>query len=111
MVEQMIDSADELLLELPYMRRLQRRAREEALAEGVHLGEQKGVLDGLRQAVLDILVLRFDPSAKTYFQYQRRLQEYAEREALQRLLAAAVQSEDIAAFILQLEAEPMNGHQ
>ena len=35
MVEQLIDSADELMLELPYMRRAQRKAREEALAEGL----------------------------------------------------------------------------
>ena len=123
MVEQMIDSADELLLELPYMRRLQRRAREEALvegrvegraegrAEGIPLGEQKGILDGLRQAVLNILVLRFDPSAKAYLQCQRQLEECVEREVLQRLLAAAVQSEDMAAFILQLQAAPTNGHQ
>ncbi len=126
MVEQMIDSADELLLELPYMRRLQRRAREEARAEalvegraegqdtgraeGVRLGEQKGILDGLRQAVLDILVLRFNPPTKTYFQCQQRLEEYAEQKTLQRLLAVAVQSEDIAAFILQLEEMPTNGH-
>ena len=126
MVEQLIDSADELLLELPYMRRLQRRAREEARAEalvegraegqdtgraeGVRLGEQKGILDGLRQAVLDILVLRFNPPTKTYFQCQQRLEEYAEQKTLQRLLAVAVQSEDIAAFILQLEEMPTNGH-
>ena len=131
MVEQLIDSADELLLELPYMRRLQRRAREEARVEalvegraegraegrtegrteGVRLGEQKGILDGLRQAVLNIIVLRFDPSAKVYLQCQRQLEECAEREVLQRLLAVAVQSEEMTAFILQLEAAPTNGHQ
>ena len=179
MIEQMIDSADELLLELPYIRRAQRKAREEARAEalaeglekgrakgllegliegqtrglaeglaegrskgrteglveglvegrnkgrteglvegltegraeGARLGEQKGILDGLRQAVQDILILRFDPSAKMYFQCERQLQGYVKQEALQRLLAAAVQSEDMAAFILQLGAEPTNGHQ
>lgn len=127
MIEQMIDSADDLMLELPYMRRLWRQASEEARkealvegraegrtagrTEGIHLGEQQGVLDGLRAAVLDVLVLRFDPSAKTYLHCERQLEECTERESLQRLLAVAVQSEDMTTFIQQVEAELANAQQ
>ncbi|HRJ43181.1 MAG: hypothetical protein KJZ86_15685 [Caldilineaceae bacterium] len=123
MIEQMIDPTDEYFMDLPYMRRMRQKAREEALAEGVAegasrgrvegilLGQQEGILEGLRAAVLNVLVLRFNPPSRTYLQCQRQLQAYTEQESLQQLLAAAVQSEDMDAFVLQLGAEQANGHQ
>lgn len=106
MIEQIIDPTDEYFMDLPYMRRIRQKAR----TEGVQVGQQEGVLEGLRAAVLNVLVLRFNPPAKTYLQCQRQLQEYTDQERLQRLLAAAVQSEDMDAFLQQMGAEQANGH-
>ncbi len=101
MAEEMLSSLDEYMLQLPYQQRILQQGREEGLAKG----KEEGILAGLREAILEAIILRFNPPASEYLQVSRQLEMLTDREALQRLLAAAIQSEDMATFVAHLTKE------
>jgi flagellar biosynthesis/type III secretory pathway protein FliH len=115
MVEKLLDASEELLVDFPYLRRLRKQAREEGLVEGLLKGKEKGkeegkeeglaegIIEGLREAILEVITLRFDPAASQYRRVSEQLESLTERKALQQLLAAVVQAEDMAAFVSQLQ--------
>ncbi len=105
MAERLLDPLDEYLLKLPAQQRILRMGREEGREEGREQGREEGVLEGLREAIEEIIVQRFDPSAREYRQVSRRLKDLASEELLQRVLIAAVQAEDMAAFTSRLADE------
>ena len=113
MAEKMLSSLDEYMLQLPYQQRILQLGREEGLAkgkeaglvEGLAKGKEEGILAGLREAVLEAIVLRFNPPASDYLQVSRPLESLTNREALQNLLMAAIQSEDMPAFVARLAKE------
>ena len=78
---------------------------EAGLAEGLVEGREVGLVEGLREAVLEAITVRFDPAASEYRRVSRQLTDLTSREQLQRLLAAAIQAEDMAAFVAQLAEE------
>ena len=110
MVEKMLDAADELLLDLPYLQRVRQQGKEEGLAEGKEegLAEGKeeglaeGISEGLREAILEAITIRFDPVASQYRQVNELLNDLTDRKILQQLLAAAIQVEDMATFTIRL---------
>jgi hypothetical protein len=51
-----------------------------------------------RRDLLEVLVLRFDPHSSLYRQIEQELLNFTDEALLKKLLAAAVQSEDITAF-------------
>jgi predicted transcriptional regulator len=51
-----------------------------------------------RRALLEVLVLRFDPPSSIYRQIEQDLLNFTDIAVLQKLLAAAVQSADVRAF-------------
>jgi len=51
-----------------------------------------------RRSLLDVLVLRFDPPSSLYRQIEQDLLNFTDVALLKKLLAAAVQSEDMTAF-------------
>lgn len=101
MAEEMLSSLDEYMLQLPYQQRILQQGREEGLAKG----KEEGILAGLREAILEAIILRFNPPASEYLQVSRQLEMLTDREALQRLLAAAIQSENMATFVAHLTKE------
>jgi len=51
-----------------------------------------------RRSLLEVLVLRFDPPSSLYRQIEQELLNFTDVALLKKLLAAAVQSEDMTAF-------------
>ncbi|MCP4697919.1 MAG: hypothetical protein GY862_13865 [Gammaproteobacteria bacterium] len=56
--------------------------------------------------ILDVLVLRFDPPYSLYRKAEQGLSALTDEATLKKLLAAAVQSEDIGAFLNVMEKKP-----
>ena len=120
MVEKMLEAEDELL-DTPYLRRIREQGRTEGLTEGKELGlaegkelglvegiakgKEEGLEAGLREAILEAIALRFNPSAMEYRQISQQLEAIPGRKRLQQLHAAAIQSEDLAAFVACLQEE------
>lgn len=96
MVERMLEESEELL-DTPYLRRIRQQGVEEGIA--------KGVLVGLRDAILEAIIHRFNPPARHYLEVSKQLGKIEEREILQRLLAVAIEVEDMAAFDSRLTQE------
>ncbi|MCP4702005.1 MAG: hypothetical protein GY862_34880 [Gammaproteobacteria bacterium] len=56
--------------------------------------------------ILDVLVLRFDPPYSLYQKAEQDLSALTDEATLKKLLAAAVQSEDISAFLNVMQKRP-----
>ncbi|MDM8559288.1 hypothetical protein [Candidatus Parabeggiatoa sp. HSG14] len=105
MIERMI-ARDNLLLDTPYIRRWRDEGFKEGRGEGLEEGFEKGIKKGrtegsviaLHRALLDILMLRFEPSLPVYHEIEEDLSTISNQRKLKTLLTAAVQSEDLAAF-------------
>jgi len=78
--------ADDELLDTPFLRRIRTKSREE------------GMLISRRDAILDVLTLRFEPQLSQFRKIERYLSSLTEMEQLERLLTEAVQSKDVSAF-------------
>jgi len=112
MVEKMLEAEDELL-DTPYLRRIREQGRTEGLTEGKELGltegiakgKEEGLVAGLREAILEAIALRFNPLAVEYRQISQQLEAIPGRKRLQQLHAAAIQAEDLAAFVAYLQEE------
>jgi flagellar biosynthesis/type III secretory pathway protein FliH len=81
------------------------KGREEGRQEGREEGQEEGKLMGLRNAIQSIVVERFNPPARDYLQVSRQLEGLTSGEALQRLLIAGVEAEDMATFTAHLMEE------
>lgn len=101
MVEELLDPLDEYLLELPAQQRILRKGREEGRMEG----REEGILEGLREAIEEVIVERFDPSVREYRQVSRQLEDLTSEQALQRVLIASIQAEDMVVFSSRLADE------
>ncbi|EDN69099.1 conserved hypothetical protein [Beggiatoa sp. PS] len=101
MIERMI-ARDNLLLDTPYIRRWREEGFKEGHGEGLEEGFEKGIKKGsliaLRRALLDVLMLRFEPSLSVYHDIEDSLSTINNERKLKTLLTAAVQSEDLVAF-------------
>jgi flagellar biosynthesis/type III secretory pathway protein FliH len=105
MIERMI-ARDNLLLDTPYIRRWREEGFKEGRGEGLEEGLEKGIKKGRtegsliasRRALLDVLMLRFEPSLPVYHDIEEDLSTINNERKLKTLLTAAVQSEDLAAF-------------
>jgi hypothetical protein len=89
MIEKMI-ARDNLLLDTPYIRRW----RDEGFKEGL----EKGSLIAYRRNLLDVLMLRFEPSLPVYHEIEKGLSTITNERKLNTLLTTAVQSSDLTAF-------------
>ncbi len=58
--------------------------------------------------ILDVLVLRFDPPSSLYRKVEQDLMAFTDDATLKKLLAAAVQSEEMAAFQNVMEKNPIS---
>lgn len=101
MAEKILDPLDEFLLELPY----QKRIRQQGMAQGLAEGEQKGVLVGLRKALLKTIALRFNPAILEYERISQQLERVSSEAVLERLHTVAIQAEEIAIFTARLAEE------
>jgi len=136
MVEQMLDAAEESLLDTPYLRRIRQqgreegwlegiaRGREEGIAEGMVRGKEEGltegivrgkeeglevgVLAGLREAILEAIMVRFDPAASEYRRVSRELARFNRREQLQQLLSMVLKVETMSDFVAHLSSQPVD---
>jgi len=101
MIERMI-ARDNLLLDTPYIRRWREEGFKEGLEEGLETGFKRGRTEGsviaLRRALLDVFMLRFEPSLSVYHDIEDSLSTINNERKLKTLLTAAVQSEDLVAF-------------
>ena len=77
----------------------------EGIAKGKEEGLEVGLVTGLREAILEAIALRFNPSALDYRQISQQLEVIPGRKRLQQLHAAAIQAEDLAAFVACLQEE------
>lgn len=93
MVEQMLDASEELLLDTPYLRRVWQQGKEE------------GVLESLRETILETIARRLNPPAQEYRQASQQLANIDTRAALHRLFIVALEAEDMATFVSHLEEE------
>ncbi len=108
MVERLLDS-DELLMDTPFLRRIRKEGREEGRekgkeegrAEGREEGREEGVLTTRRQDILQILTLRFGSPNDHLVTALKQVSNTARLEAL---FAAAIQSEDLNAFLAVLNS-------
>ncbi len=87
------------LLNTPYLRRIRHEGHEEGLA----VGKELGLLEGLREAVLEAITVRFNPPIVEYRQVSRQLTQLTRREQLQNLLTTALQAGTMAEFTAQLQ--------
>jgi predicted transposase YdaD len=109
MIERMI-ARDNLLLDTPYIRRWREEGFKDGLEEGFEDGLEKGLEKGLKKGrtegsvsarhrdLLDVLMLRFEPSLPFYQEIEEGLSTITNEKNLKTLLTTAVQSEDLTAF-------------
>ena len=83
MIENYLDSDEEWVRELPYMKMV----REEAAAEGMALG--------LRNAILESVAKRFDPSISLYSRLKQTLDACDEPDKLKAILLDLFAVQDI----------------
>lgn len=115
MTEKLVQKMDRgLLMDTPYLRRVRREAREEALAEASeelavkraewsakHQELQANVqkaLDLMRDSVLDVLAEQFNPPAVDYRRVAAQLQRVVDLEMLRTLLQDALHAVDFVSF-------------
>jgi len=109
MIERMI-ARDNLLLDTLYIRRWREEGFKDGLEEGFEDGLEKGRKDGLEKGrtegsviarhrdLLDVLMLRFEPSLPVYHEIEEGLSTITNEKKLKTLLTMAVQSSDFMAF-------------
>ena len=105
MIERMI-ARDNLLLDTPYIRRWREEGFKDGLEEGFEDGLEKGLKKGRTEGsvsarhrdLLDVLMLRFEPSLPVYHEIEEGLSTITNERKLKALLTTAVQSEDLTAF-------------
>jgi predicted transposase YdaD len=93
MVERLIED-EGVLLDTPFLRRIRQESKEEGREEG----REEGQLIARRQSILDILVLRFQPSVPIYRSIEKALSTVTSEAELERLLAATVTAKEVAEF-------------
>ena len=107
MAEKMVDVMDRgLLMDTPFLRRIRAEGHEEGREEGIEKGLEKGLEKGIekgreeaiRQSVLDVITVRFDPPASTYRPLEARLAQVTDLARLRKLLEVAAQATDLADF-------------
>lgn len=86
MIEKLVES-DELLTNTPYLRRIRR----------------EGQIDAKREATLEVLVKRLDPSAQIYLDIERQLQLITDLELLDELFSAVLDANTVEEFTAVLE--------
>ncbi|MDM8563978.1 hypothetical protein QUF54_11560, partial [Candidatus Marithioploca araucensis] len=105
MIERMI-ARDNLLLDTPYIRRWREEGFKDGLEEGFEDGLEKGLKKGRTEGsvsarhrdLLDVLMLRFEPSLPVYHEIEEGLSTITNERNLKTLLTTAVQSEDLTVF-------------
>ena len=118
MVEKLLEQNEALLLDTPYLRRI----RETSLAEGVQIGLEKGQQIGLekgqqiglekgqliglergvqslREAILEAVANKFNPSLAEYRRLEKELAQLHEPAVLQKVLLALFDVQDVAAIL------------
>lgn len=88
MIEKLVES-DELLTNTPYLRRIRR----------------EGQIDAKREATLEVLVKRLDPSAQIYLDIERQLQLIMDLELLDELFTAVLDANTVEEFTAVLESK------
>ncbi|MCL4868585.1 MAG: hypothetical protein KJ063_06445 [Anaerolineae bacterium] len=67
--------------------------------EGVQIGHQQGQEQGLRDAILEAVVHKFNPSAAAYRQLQHNLEQIHQPSTLQRLLLMLFDNQDVTPIL------------
>ncbi len=107
MLENLIET-DELLIDTPFLRKIQTKSREEGLKDGIEAGLKKGELNRYHQDILQILTLRFNPPVPRRQQLEQFITNITDRVELDKILAAAVQSQSIDDFQAIAKTESRN---
>jgi len=97
--------AEELLVDTPYMQRLQEIRLEgiqEGVQEGLGKGRQEATLTTRQQAILETLQFRFKPSKSTLAKLKTTLTKVGNEAALRALFLTALQVETLAIFQTEL---------
>lgn len=97
MVENLIEQ-EEWILDTPFLRRIRSQV-EEALRKGL----EKGKREERRQSILELLLLRYDPSAKDYLDVQDTLSSIWSSEILTDIFKITASADDFATFSRTLE--------
>lgn len=107
MVEKLLEESETLLLDTPYLRRMRETARQEGVQigrqegvqigrqEGVQLGREKGREQGLREAILEVVIRKFNPPAADYRQLQQDLEQIHLSDTLQEILLTLFDAPDV----------------
>lgn len=115
MVEKLLEENETLLIDTPYLRRMRQLGQQEGRQEGVQIGRQEGVQigrqegvqighqqgqeQGLREAILEAVVHKFNPSAAAYRQLQHNLEQIHQPSTLQRLLLMLFDTQDVTPIL------------
>ncbi len=114
--------AEELLVDTPYMQRLQ-EIRQEGIQEGLGKGRQEGIQEGLgkgrqeatlttrQQDILEVLQFRFGPDDLVLAQLKTALAKVFSETMLHTLFHIALRAETLAAFqteLAQQQAQSQN---
>jgi len=76
------------------------------LEEGLQVGFQQGLQQGHRESILRLLGLRFDPGSPLLERVARQLAAIEDVDRLRDLLAEAMQTPSLEAFLASLDKEP-----
>jgi predicted transposase YdaD len=83
-----------------WLEEAEEKGREEGITEGIELGHQEGLTEGKlttrREAILDLLGLRFDPPFSLYQQVEERLSEIDDLATLETIFVVAVRGETLS---------------
>jgi hypothetical protein len=131
MVGKMLEASETLLLDTPYLRRMREMGWREGRQEGVQIGREEGVQIGmergtqigmergtqigmergtqigreesLREAILEAVVRKFNPSAADYRAMQRQLETVHGAENLQQILLELFDVEETADILTLIQ--------
>lgn len=92
MIEKLVES-DELLTNTPYLRRIRREGHEE------------GLIQAKQDAILQILVKRFDPHAQQYLAIESRMEQIKGLAVLDDLLTAVLDANNVDEFTAVLNTQ------
>ena len=118
MAEKLLEESESLLLDTPYLRRIREKGREEGLQEGVQRGREEGREEGIhegvqigrekgreeglqtvREAILEAVVRKFDPSLADYRQLEKALARLHQPDELQEVLLALFEAANVTTVL------------
>ena len=115
MVEQYLNEMEVDIFDTPLLRRVRGEGRnegyEKAIAEGKELWEADGEERSLRNALLDVIALRFNTPINNYRQLETYLNQINDAKLLRTLHQKAILADDFMAFMQNIQSNPTTNMQ